>query len=328
MSIVLTNASMRLQLRAIRLEAEGICSFELADPTGRELPPFEAGAHIDVYLPNGLVRSYSLAGDPQIRDRYLLGVLREPRSTGGSKALHEQVRVGDMLSLGQVRNAFSLHKQTTEPHAHTILLAGGIGMTPLKAMAHTLTARGESFELHYCVKSAKHAAFLSELKALVPVDRLHLHFDNGNPKQGLDIAKLLATPQSHVYYCGPAGFMKACADATGHWPSGSVHFEHFKAPDAAAAGALPRKEGEFKVHLKRTGITVQVSADQSIVRAIELAGHRVPTSCLSGLCGACKVTYLEGDVDHRDYILSDAEKSQCMTLCVSRAKSPSLTIDF
>jgi vanillate O-demethylase ferredoxin subunit len=331
---MLTNAAMRLQLRAVRLEAECICSFELSDPSGGELPPFEAGAHIDVYLPNGLVRSYSLAGDPQIRDRYVLGVLREPRSTGGSAALHEQVRVGDMLSLGQVRNAFSLHSPRAEVKPHTILLAGGIGITPLKAMAHTLAARGESFELHYCAKSAKHTAFLDELQKIVPADRLHWHFDGGNASQGVDLTKLLASPQTqaaqtHVYYCGPAGFMKACAAATAHWPSGTVHCEHFKAPDSAdgPAGAA-RKEGEFEVHLKRTGITVQVTADQSIVRAIELAGHRVPTSCLSGLCGACKVSYLEGEVDHRDYILSDGEKTQYMTLCVSRAKSPSLTIDF
>jgi ferredoxin-NADP reductase len=330
---ILTNAAMRLQLRAVRLEAEGICSFELADLTGRELPPFEAGAHIDVYLQNGLVRSYSLAGDPQIRDRYVLGVLREPRSTGGSAALHEQVRVGEMLSLGQVRNAFGLHSPQDEAKPHTILLAGGIGITPLKAMVHTLAARGESFELHYCAKSAKHAAFLSELKQLVPADRLHFHFDGGNPSQGVDLAQLLANPSTdttpkHVYYCGPAGFMKACAAATANWPSGTVHCEHFKAPDSADAARAPRKEGEFEVHLKRTGITVQVTADQSIVRAIELAGHRVPTSCLSGLCGACKVSYLEGEVDHRDYILSDAEKTNCMTLCVSRSKSSTLTIDF
>jgi vanillate O-demethylase ferredoxin subunit len=326
---MLTNAAMRLQLRAIRLEAEGICSFELADPTGCDLPPYDAGAHIDVYLPNGLIRPYSLAGEPNIRDRYVLGVLRDPKSTGGSAALHEQVRVGDMLSLGQVRNAFSLHEPLIDQPSHTILLAGGIGITPLKAMAHTLAARGDSFELHYCIKSVKNAAFLNELKALVPVNRLHLHFDGGNPKEGLDIAKLLNVPKTHVYYCGPAGFMKACAAATAHWPSGSVHSEHFKAPDSPkASAAATGGDGSFEVHLKRTGITVQVAADQSIVRAIELAGHRVPTSCLSGLCGACKVNYLEGDVDHRDYILSDADKAQCMTLCVSRAKSPSLTIDL
>lgn len=323
---------MRLQLRAIRLEADGICSFELADPTGRDLPPYTAGAHIDVYLPNGLVRSYSISGDPSVRDRYMLGVLRDPRSTGGSAALYEQVRVGDLLSVSAVRNAFALHDVVTDPSVHTLLLAGGIGITPLKAMAHTLAARGESFDLHYCVKSAKHAAFSNELKALVPADRLHLHFDGGNPKEGLDIAKLLEIQRgstSHVYYCGPAGFMKACAAATAHWPSSSVHCEHFKAPDSPiSSAAVAGGDDGFEVHLRRTGITVQVAADQSIVRAIELAGHRVPTSCLSGLCGACKVNYLEGVVDHRDYILSDADKAQCMTLCVSRAKSTSLTIDL
>lgn len=331
---ILTNAAMRLQLRAVRLEAEGICSFELADPSGKELPPFEAGAHIDVYLSNGLVRPYSLAGDPHIRDRYLLGVLREPNSTGGSKALHEQVRVGDMLSLGAVRQAFSLHTPPVGEKRHSVLLAAGIGITPIKAMAHTLATRGESFELHYCAKSPKHAAFLSELKKLVPADRLHLHFDGGNASQSLDIARLLDTqatncqPNSHVYYCGPAGFMKACAAATQGWPSGTVHYEYFQAPTATGAAGHASKQGEFEVHLQRTGITVQVATDQTIIRALELAGQRVPTSCLSGLCGACKVNYFDGEVEHNDYILSDVEKTQCLTLCVSRAKSARLVIDL
>lgn len=326
---MLTNAAMRLQLRTVRLEAEGICSFELVDPSGKELLPFEAGAHIDVYLPNGLVRPYSLAGNPEIRDHYLLGVLREPNSTGGSKALHEQARVGDLLSLGAVRQAFSLHPPHAAEKLHTVLLAAGIGITPIKAMAHTLRTRGESFELHYCAKSPKHAAFLDELKKIVPADRLHLHFDGGNPEQGLGVTKLLESPRAHVYYCGPAGFMKACATATAHWPIGTVHFEHFKAPDPADAAAnLSCKLGGFEVHLKRTGMTVQVAADQTIIRALELAGQRVPTSCLSGLCGSCKVNYLEGVVEHNDYILSDAEKTQCLTLCVSRAKSARLVIDL
>lgn len=315
--------TLTLQVRSIRMEAEGIHAFELVDPNGGDLPATEAGAHVDVHLPGGVVRSYSLAGDPQDRRRWLLGVLREPKSRGGSRAMHEQVRVGDRLTIGRPRQAFPL-----KPGAgHTILLGGGIGITPIKAMAHALSAAGKPFDLHYCARTPKHAAFLDELKAVTPQGCLHLHFDHGDPSQGLDIAALLkqADPGTQVYYCGPGGFMKACAQATDHWPAGTVHCEHFKAAEPAASA---QPAGSFEVRLAKQGITVQVAPDQTIVRAIELAGLRVPTSCLSGLCGACKVDYVDGEVEHNDYILSDDEKKHCLTVCVSRARSSSLVLDL
>lgn len=317
------DGHLRLQVVAIRRQAEGVHAFELTSPDGALLPPVEAGAHVDVHLPGGLVRSYSLAGDPAQRGHWLLGVLREKNGRGGSRAMHDQVRVGDLLTVGPPRNAFALAAGAT----HSVLLAGGIGITPLKAMAHTLVAEGASFELHYCARSPQTAAFVADLQALLPAGALHLHFDQGDPSQGLDIAALLAQPAAgtHVYFCGPAGFMQACQDATVHWPAGSVHSEHFKAPEPAAKA---QPDGAFEVQLARAGVTVQVAPHQTIVRAIELAGLRVPTSCLSGLCGACKVDYLAGEVEHNDYILSDEEKTRCMTLCVSRARSPLLVIDL
>jgi ferredoxin-NADP reductase len=321
-ALALSAERLQLQVRAIRLEAQAIFSFELADPDGRRLPEVQAGAHVDVHLAGGLVRPYSLAGDPQDRSRWRLGVLREAQGRGGSQAMHEALRVGDMLTLGPVRNAFPLR----DGQGHCILLAGGIGITPLKSMAHALLARGQSFELHYCARGLQQAAFAEELRALAG-ERLHLHFDGGDPARGLDIAALLRdpVPGAQVYYCGPAGFMQACADASGHWPAGSVHCEHFKPPQAAPSD-LP--EGAFEVRLARSGATLQVGAEQTIVRAIELSGRRVPTSCLSGLCGSCKVDYLEGEVDHRDYILDDAERSRCLTVCVSRARGKTLVLDL
>ena len=314
---------LRLRVQAIRLQAEGIHAFELIDPDGAELPPATAGAHVDVHLPDGLVRSYSLSGDPADRSVWTLGVLREVNGQGGSRTMHDSVRVGELLTVGAPRNAFAM----VPGAAHTVLLAGGIGITPIKAMAHTLTAQRESFELHYCARSPRNAAFNAELRALVPQDRLHSHFDNGVPGQGLNITNLLQQQPAgaHLYYCGPGGFMKACAEASAHWVPGSVHSEHFKPPDVAPKAA---PDASFEVRLARTGITVPVLPDQSIVRAIELAGHRVPTSCLSGLCGSCKVDYLEGEVEHNDYILSDEEKTRCLTLCVSRARSQILVIDL
>jgi len=312
-----------LLVRAMRMEAQGIFSYELVDPQGQALPEVTAGAHVDVQLPGGQVRSYSLAGDPADRSCWLLGVLKETQGRGGSRAMHEQVRVGDGLKVGPLRNAFALANQAE----HTVLLAGGIGVTPIKAMAHALVAQGASFELHYCARTPGHAAFVAVLQALVPPGQLHLHFDQGDPQQGLDIAALLASPKpgTHVYACGPAGFMKACAEATAHWPADQVHAEHFKAPEAPVSVGV---EGGFEVRLMRSGATLQVGPDQTIVRAIELSGRRVPTSCLSGLCGACKVGYTEGEVDHRDYILNDDERKHCLTVCVSRATSKVLCLDL
>ncbi len=315
--------TLQLQVRAIRLQAERTHSFELSHPDGALLPPAQAGSHVDVHLPGGLLRSYSLAGDPQDCSHWLLGVLRELDGGGGSRAMHESVRVGDLLTLSAPRNAFALAPAAN----HSVLLAGGIGITPLKAMAHVLAAQGSSFELHHCVRSPQYAAFATELDGIVPTGRLHRHFDGGVPAQGLDIAELLASPApgTHLYYCGPAGFMQACADASRHWPAGSVHFEHFK-PPISTAPAMPA--GSFEVLLAHKGVRVQVQPEQTIIRAMELAGLRVPTSCLSGLCGSCKTNYLEGDVEHNDYILSDEEHKTCMTLCVSRARSPLLVLDL
>lgn len=316
-------STLNLRVQAIRRQAEGIHAFELVRPDGGELPEVQAGAHVDVHLPGARVRSYSLSGDPADRRRWTLGVLREKAGRGGSAALHDQVKVSDVLAVGEPRNAFAL-----APHArHSVLLGGGIGITPLKAMAHTLHAQGASFELHYCARTSDHVAFLDELQALVPPGRLHLHLDQGDPARGLDIAALLRAPTdgTHLYYCGPTGFMQACADASAHWPAGTVHCEHFK-PPASTASTLPA--GAFEVRLNRSGITVPVTPAQTIVQALEAAGQAVPTSCLSGLCGACKVGYLEGEVEHNDYILGDDEKAHCMTLCVSRARSPVLVLDL
>lgn len=314
---------LKLRVRAIRLLAEGIHAFELGDPEGAELPVVTAGAHVDVHLPGGMVRSYSLASDPADRTGWTLGVLREAKGRGGSRAMHDSVRVGELLTVGSPRNAFPM----VQGALHTVLIAGGIGITPLKAMAHELSGQEASFELHYCARSSLHAAFVDELQALVPQGRLHFHFDNGVPGQGLDISTLLKRQPdgAHLYYCGPGGFMKACAEASAHWAVGSVHSEHFKAPEPQVKSA---PDASFEVRLARSGVTLQVLPEQTIVRAMELAGHRVPTSCLSGLCGSCKVDYLEGEVEHNDYILSDEEKTRCLTLCVSRSRSPTLVLDL
>jgi vanillate O-demethylase ferredoxin subunit len=320
--------TLSLLVRQVRYEGVGIHSYELVDPAGGELPPFEAGAHLDIHLPDGLVRPYSISSDPAERQHYVIGVLREEQGRGGSKAVHDSLHVQDVVRASLPRNHFRIRDGARK----VLLLAGGIGVTPLKSMAHALERAGLAWELHYCARDARHAAFRAEFQPLEQARRVHYHYDGGVPGNGLDIAALLASPadDTHVYYCGPAGFMKACADATRAWPAGTVHFEHFKPPeDAKPEAAAPGSTaGTFIVKIHSTGAQVAVGPDQSIVDALHAAGVPVETSCGSGLCATCKVRYLAGAVDHKDYILSDAEHAEYLTVCVSRATSPVLELDL
>lgn len=316
---------LSLRIRQIRYEAQGINSYELSCPQGGELPAFEAGAHIDVHIQPGLIRQYSLCNPPHERHRYVIAVLRDANGRGGSRTLHDALQVQQQVTVSTPRNHFRL-----DPNARrSILLAGGIGITPIKAMAHFLESQGQPFELHYCTRSHDTAAFGSELLTWQEQGRLHLHLDNGNPAQGLNLQDLLANAAegTHVYYCGPAGFMQACAQASSHWPAGSVHCEHFKAPEPAPnANTLP--PGAFVAQIASTGQCIEVAPDQSLSDALTQAGVPIATSCVSGLCGTCRINYLQGDVDHQDYILSPDEQSHCLTACVSRARSGVLVLDL
>ncbi|MCY0386994.1 PDR/VanB family oxidoreductase [Robbsia sp. Bb-Pol-6] len=324
---------LHLLVRQIRFEAAGINSYELVDPAGAALPAFDAGAHIDVYMEGGLVRQYSLSNAPHERHRYVIAVLRDEAGRGGSKALHGGLHVQDVVPVSPPRNHFAL-----DAHAKkVILLAGGIGITPLKAMAHRLEEQGGDYELHYCAKDRAHAAFGGEFAEQERRGRLHFHFDGGVPSAGLDIARLLSDPApgTHLYYCGPGGFMKACAGAAAHWPAGTVHSEHFKAPEPAVSFNPTNEETDalhaidgFSVEIASTGQAIAVGPYQSIADALEEAGVAIETSCRAGLCGTCKVRYLSGTVEHQDCILSDEEKTQFLTTCVSRATSKVLVLDL
>ncbi len=337
-----SSRTLQLLVRQIRFEGKGIHSYEFVDPEGHDLPAFDAGAHIDIHLGEGLIRQYSLCNAPDDHKRYVIAVLRDEKGRGGSKAVHERVHVQDLVRVSCPRNNFAL----VDDARKAILLAGGIGVTPLKAMAHALEARGVDYELHYCARDAGCAAFAEALGALHENGRVHYHFDGGNPAAGLDIVGLLREPQqgTHVYYCGPGGFMKACAEATRHWPRGTVHFEHFQAPARAvslataspadatvpqsANGAAVEAIGGFDVKIQSTGRTIAVKPEQSIAEALEEAGVVIETSCRAGLCGTCKVRYLSGEVEHNDCILSDDEKGEFLTTCVSRASSKLLVLDL
>lgn len=323
-----TNApegTRTLVVKRIELLAQDIRSFELVHPDGQDLLPFTPGAHLDFHLPDGQIRQYSLCSDPRERQRYVIAVLREAGGRGGSVVMHDQVREGDRVEIGGPRNNFPLAEEGVERH---LLLAGGIGVTPMMAMVARLQAQGASFSMHYCTKSPEHTAFKDQLSGLVADGRVALHHDGGNPADGLDIAGALATPPpgTHLYYCGPAGFMAAAKQASEHWPKGTVHFEYFSVDEAVEAAA-PAPDG-FQVRIASTGATFFVPADKTIVQVLAEQGIEVETSCESGLCGTCITRYLEGDIDHRDMVLDDDEQSEYLTVCCSRSKGPLLILDL
>ncbi|MED7669806.1 oxidoreductase [Pseudomonas moraviensis subsp. stanleyae] len=306
-------------------EAEGICSFELSAADGTELPPFEAGAHIDVHLAGGLVRQYSLCNDPRERQRYLISVLKDPQSRGGSQAMHEQILTGQKLMISAPRNLFAL-ELTASRH---LLFAGGIGITPMLAMAYTLAQQDVPFELHYCFRSSERAAFLPLLAQAPFAGRVILHDDSGAPSQKLDAAALLASPEagSHLYVCGPSGFMNHVIDTAQHagWPAHRVHREFF-----AAAPIDHSADAAFEVELARSGQIFQIPADRTVFEVLDEAGVAIASSCEQGICGSCVTRVLSGIPEHRDQFLSAAEQAanDQFTPCCSRARTPRLVLDL
>lgn len=329
------KTGMILRLRQITFQAIDINSYGLVHPDGEDLPAFTAGAHIDFHFRDGSVRQYSLCNDPHERHRYVIAVLREPNGRGGSQALHERLHVQRTVSVGKPRNNFPL---AADAKRH-LLLAGGIGVTPLKAMAHQLERTGGEYILHYCTRDPRYTAFCDEFAPLVAKGRVVYHHDGGIPANGLDIAGLLRDYEdgTHLYYCGPPGFMAACRRAAAHWPAETVHFEYFTAaaaPKSALSGEELAEAGDnalglgFQVKIASTGAVYTVPNDRSIVQVLAEHGVAIETSCEAGLCATCKVRYLAGEVEHHDLVLSEQEHAEYLAACVSRAKSPLLVLDL
>lgn len=314
-----------VQVRTRTEEATGIASFDLVSPDGRALPPFTAGAHIDVHVASGLTRQYSLCSDPADCSFYRIAVLREPQSRGGSSGMHAQVEAGSTLTISEPRNHFPLAEKAT----CSLLLAGGIGITPILAMAQTLHAQGAPFELHYCGRTAGGMAFLQEIQASAFAPAVHVHCDDGPDEQRFDAKRVLAKPQPnvHLYVCGPSGFMEfvlASARAAG-WPEEQLHREYF-----AAAAVDTSADGAFRIQLAKLGLQCEVPAGKTVLEVLLAQGIDLPHSCEAGVCGTCLTRVLEGQPDHRDSFLTDAEKAagnQFMPCC-SRAKSPLLVLDL
>ncbi|MFK7734003.1 MAG: 2Fe-2S iron-sulfur cluster-binding protein [Pseudomonadales bacterium] len=306
-------------------ETGDIVSLELVSSSGEDLPAFTAGSHIDVYVPGGPVRQYSLCNDPGERNRYVLGILRDPSSRGGSLGIHTHVQQGDLLQVSEPRNHFSLD----ESAQHSVLLAGGIGVTPILSMARRLSALGHSFEMHYCTRSRANTAFAAQIAESPFAEKVQHHFDDGPREQLLNIPDVFAAPKEgvHVYVCGPGGFMDAVLDTAKEagWQESQLHSEFF----SADAGVL-EGDGSFQLVLAKSGKTVVVGAAETAVDALAAAGIEVPVSCEQGVCGTCLTKVLEGEPEHRDmYLTPDEQAANTQFLpCCSRSKTPTLIVEL
>ena len=329
-------ARLLVRVRSVTYEGENINAYEVVDLEGKPLPQFEPGSHIDLYFRDQRVRQYSLCNDPEERHHYVFAVQLEVHGRGGSKAIFERVHAGRVLTISKPRNNFPLR---AEARRH-LLLAGGIGITPMMSMIHHQRRMGADFTLHYCTRSPERTAFVDQLRPLVADGRASIHWDGGDPSRGLDIAATLReyAEGTHLYYCGPRGFMAAVSAASAHWPPGMRHSEDFAPPaidpragadDFRAPGNMDGAIGiGFQVRIASTGQTLDVPNDKSIVQVLREHGIAVATSCESGLCGTCRTRYLEGLPDHRDYILDERAKESEILICCSRSKSPLLVLDL
>jgi ferredoxin-NADP reductase len=312
---------MHLRVRSITYLAEAIYGYELVDPRGRDLPRFEAGAHIELRF-GGFLRQYSLWNDAAERRRYRIAVLHERASRGGSQYLHESLRVGDRVEVSLPRNNFRL-EGAAQRH---LLIAGGIGIAPIMSMIWELRRRRAEFVVHYCTRSPERTAFRRELEPLAAEGLLHFHHDGGDPERGLDIAATLRDPQpgTRLYCCGPAPLMAAAAYASRGWPPGTVHWEYF----TASPERILEEDRSFRVKLARTGGDYEVPVGETIVRVLQRQGIAVTTSCELGYCGACMTPYLSGEPDHRDQLLEEEGRKRYVLICCSRSKTPVLELDL
>jgi len=300
----------------------GVAVLELVSTSGKPLPSFAAGAHIDVHIGDDLVRQYSLCSDPAKSDSYRLGVLNDPKSRGGSVKLHAEFTDNQIVRISHPRNHFPLNENAKK----SILAGGGIGITPMMAMAYTLLRKGDEFELHYCTRTEGAGAFEQELVEAFG-DRIVFHYDDKDKAQ-------LFSPQAtfgpvdantHIYVCGPTGFMDwviASANEMGYLPA-QIHSEYFSAE-------VDTTGDSFEVYCEKSDVTVTVGSEETIAKALRKAGIKVNMSCEEGVCGTCITDVLEGEPDHRDHFLTEEEKedNDQIALCCSRAKCSRLVIDL
>ena len=309
---------LKLIVKSATWEAPDIHTYDLRAPEGGELPPFTAGAHIDLTLPNGLIRSYSLTNPQSDRHRYVIGVQKDRATRGGSKWVHENLRPGVVLTVNGPRNNFALNESAEK----TLFIAGGIGVTPMVSMTQRLTELGRDWQLIYCARKKSTTAFLDVLKG----GHVRYNFDEEPGGKMLDIGAAVnaAPPSAHLYCCGPLPMLAAFEAATAHLPRERVHVEYFTAKEP------PSVEGGFKVVLAKSGREFTVPPGKTILDTLLDAGLDIPYSCMEGVCGTCETRVLEGVPDHRDLILTEEEHAagKTMMICCSGAKTEKLVLDL
>lgn len=317
------SEQIEVRVKSVTWEAPSIMSWDLRPAAGGVLPPFEAGAHIDLHLGNGMIRSYSLVNPQGERHRYVIAVQKDRASRGGSRYVHERVHAGERLFITPPRNNFPL----AEGAPHSLLIAGGIGITPILCMVQRLSALGCSWHLYYCSRTRADTAFLEQIATLASEKgKVTLNFDHEPGGKMLDIPALLAAMprDTHLYCCGPLPMLQAFEAAAKDWPAPQVHLEYFTAKEA------PATAGGFTVVLSRAGKEVFVPEGKTILDALLEAGVDVPYSCTEGVCGTCETRVLDGVPDHRDLVLTNAEReaSKTMMICCSGSKSARLVLDL
>lgn len=317
------KATMPLRLARKTVEADGICSFEFEDPKGKALPPFSAGSHIDVHLRPGLVRQYSLCNDPADTHRYMIAVLKDPASRGGSQAMHD-LKEGDIVDICTPKNHFPLEHSARR----SLLLAGGIGITPILCMAERLSNSGAEFDMHYCTRSRERTAFYNRIRTSRYAERVRFYFSEEPQGQRFDMQHALSKPEpgTHLYVCGPKGFIDAVVKtaAAQGWDESHVHREFFNGATISSEDDVP-----FDVKLASTGKVVHVPKGKTALAALTECGVDIQVSCAEGVCGTCLTRVLEGEPVHRDLFLTAEEraKKDRFLPCCSRSNGGTLVLD-
>jgi len=316
---------INVQIASKTLETPDICLLELARIDGGTLPAFSAGAHINLYLPGEIIRQYSLCNNPEESHRYQIAVLRDPESRGGSTTIHDRLNEGDEITIGEPRNLFPLDHKATR----YLLIAGGIGITPILCLAERLCHMGKEFELHYCTRTSGETAFRERILASDFSDRVRFHHSRDANSNRLDTNELLATPDTgtHLYVCGPNPFMAHILDtARKHgWPESRLHREFF------AAEALDHEgDTSFEVELASSGAVIRIPENRSALEVLLEHDIDIPFACEEGICGTCATRVLGGEPDHRDAFMTPEEHAanEEFAPCCSRARSNRLVLDI
>lgn len=321
----MSDIILKLTVHSIINDGTDVILLDLRDPNNAELPAFSAGAHIDIHTSNGLIRQYSLCNDSRERHRYLVAIALANPSRGGSQWIHEQLKQGDLVSIGAPRNHFELNPSAT----HSVLVAGGIGITPMLAMAMELDAQGKPWEIHFSARTKIDAALLATVNEFMTTAKhgaLNLYLTREQDGQRINFSELYskATSSTHYYCCGSNEFLNAYIEAGKVLPTEQVHFERFSSDQEAA------NDNEFTLILAKSGKELPVERGQTVLDVLKANHVSVKYMCSEGVCGSCEIRILEGEADHRDSVLSDAEKAanKSMMVCCSGAKSQRLVLDL